>query len=130
MPSLVKLKQTNLTYRGDYADREKTEMNKRTHFLVPEVEKYTCGHCGEIVAGGRYNNHCPHCLWSKHLDDKIPGDRASECQALMKPIGVTQKNGIWRIVHQCIGCKKNTVVDSSLADNFNLIVKLSQHPLP
>jgi len=99
------------------------------NFIVPKVEKYTCGRCGKIVTGGRYNNHCPNCLWSKHLDDQIPGDRASKCKSLMKPIGIIQKNGKWRIVHQCLGCKKKTTVDSSPKDNVNLIIKLSQSPL-
>lgn len=103
--------------------------NERTNFLVPEIENYACGNCGETIAGGRYNNHCPHCLWSKHLDDKVPGDRASQCQSLMKPVGVIQKSGTWRIVHQCLGCKKNTVIDSIPEDNIDLIIELSQSPL-
>lgn len=100
------------------------------NFIVPKVEKYTCGHCGENVIGGRYNNHCPRCLWSKHLDDKIPGDRASKCRSLMKPVGVMQKNGAWRIVHQCLRCKKNTIVNSSPEDDSDLIIELSRRPLP
>jgi hypothetical protein len=100
------------------------------NFIVPDKEKYICRQCGETVNGGRYNNHCPHCLWSKHLDDKIPGDRASKCKSLMEPIGVIQKDGKWRIIHQCLSCKENTVVDSSPEDDSNLIIKLSQRPLP
>ncbi|MBI2309403.1 RNHCP domain-containing protein [Candidatus Collierbacteria bacterium] len=99
------------------------------NFIVPKTEKYTCSHCGKIIIGGRYNNHCPHCLWSKHLDDQIPGDRASKCKSLMEPSGVVQKNGKWRIVHQCLSCKKDTVVDSSPEDNSDLIIELSQRPL-
>ena len=99
------------------------------NFIVPKVEKYVCGQCGKIVIGGRYNNHCPNCLWSRHLDDKIPGDRASKCKSLMEPIGVVQKDGKWRIIHQCLKCKKKTVVDSSVEDNSNLIIELSQRPM-
>lgn len=120
----------NLTVKREADGYISAGLNERTHFLVPENENYTCGHCGETVTGGRYNNHCPRCLWSKHLDERIPGDRVSKCRALMEPVGVTQRNGTWRIVHQCTGCKKNTVVDSSPKDDFNFIVKLSQHPLP
>ncbi len=100
------------------------------NFIVPDEKKYPCGRCGETVAGGRYHNHCPSCLWSKHLDDKLPGDRASKCRALMEPVGVTQKKGKWRIIHRCIGCDKHTVVDSMPEDNIDLIIKLSQLPLP
>jgi len=106
------------------------ETGKPLNFLVPEREKYICGHCKESVIGGRYNNHCPHCLWSKHLDDRRPGDRASECRELMKPVGVMQEKGKWRVVHQCSGCGKYTVVDSSPEDDFDLIIDLSQKPLP
>ena len=102
---------------------------KHTNFIVPKRKSYVCGHCGETVDGGRYNNHCPHCLWSKHLDRDVPGDRASKCQALMKPIGVTQKKGQWRIVHQCTGCETHTITNSAPEDNFDLIIELSQTPL-
>lgn len=99
------------------------------NFIVPDEEKYICGRCGETVTGGRYNNHCLNCLWSKHLDDKTPGDRASKCRSPMEPTGVIQKSGKWRIIHQCLKCKKQTVVDSSPKDNIELIIKLSQSPI-
>lgn len=98
-------------------------------FKVPDEKNYICGHCGETVTGGRYNNHCPRCLWSKHLDDKIPGDRASKCRSLMEPTGIVQKSGTWRIIHQCLKCKKKTVVDAAPKDNIDLIIKLSQQPI-
>ena len=60
----------------------------RKNFLVPKKEPYICENCGTPVMGGRYNNHCPKCLWSKHVDDKVPGDRASTCQQLMQPVGI------------------------------------------
>lgn len=112
-----------------YNDPGINKPNGRTNFLVPEIENYACGRCGETIVGGRYHNHCPHCLWSKHLDDKVPGDRASECQALMEPVGVLRKKNTWRIVHQCTGCEKHTVIDSAPEDDFNLIIKFSQLPL-
>ena len=112
--------------------KEKLEpnLNQKTNFLVPEKEKYTCEHCGRVVEGGRYNNHCPHCLWSKHLDEELPGDRASKCRALMEPIGVTQKKGEWRIIHKCTRCYKYTVVDSAPKDDFDLIIQLIKKSLP
>jgi len=35
-------------------------------------------------------DHCPYCLYSKHLDI-FPGDRKNECKGLMKPIGYMKK---------------------------------------
>lgn len=79
-----------------------------------------------MVAGGRYNNHCPSCLWSKHVDKEIPGDRASDCGGMMTPIGVLQKHGKWRIIQECTKCAKTFVVDSTEGDNFELIIQLSK----
>ena len=64
------------------------------------------------------------------MDDRIPGDRASKCKAMMEPVGVIQKGDSWRIMHHCIGCNKFAIVDSSPQDNFDEIIKLSQKPVP
>lgn len=95
------------------------------NFLVPDREAYECGNCGEIVMGGRYNNHCPKCLWSRHMDDQVPGDRLSKCKAMMEPIGSKQEKGKWRIVHECVECGKKMIVDVNADDDFDLVVKLS-----
>lgn len=97
----------------------------RKNFIVPEVKNYTCEHCGVEVVGGRYNNHCPNCLWSKHVDDKIPGDRSSNCLGLMEPVKVLQKNGKWRIVHKCTKCNHIFEIETKNEDNLDLIIKLS-----
>ncbi|MFJ8519606.1 RNHCP domain-containing protein [Lysinibacillus xylanilyticus] len=49
---------------------------------------FQCENCGTIVEpNGSFRNHCPNCLFSKHMDN-VPGDRASTCKGLMRPIGV------------------------------------------
>jgi hypothetical protein len=73
------------------------------------TEEFKCGHCrafiGPTVSGGRFRNHCPLCLWSKHVDRSHPGDRASDCRSLMQPIGVTTRpNGEQMLIHRCLGC--------------------------
>lgn len=73
------------------------------------TEEFKCGHCrafiGPTVSGGRFRNHCPLCLWSKHVDRSHPGDRASACRSLMQPIGVTTRsNGEQMLIHRCLGC--------------------------
>src|SRR5262245_24885788 len=54
-------------------------------------ESFKCVNCrafiGPTVSGGKHRNHCPLCLYSRHVDDKRPGDRASICGAKMAPIG-------------------------------------------
>ncbi len=78
--------------------------------FISRQEPFTCGHCGAVVQPlehGTCRNHCPRCLWSKHVDDQGPGDRASTCQGLMEPLGLDQdgKKG-WVIIHRCTKCNK------------------------
>lgn len=70
---------------------------------------FPCGHCGfsipHVAAGTKHRNHCPICLWSRHLDAEEPGDRAADCGGLMEPIAVsTRPDGEWTIVHRCRRC--------------------------
>ncbi len=70
---------------------------------------FTCGHCGRRVgplpSGGRNRNHCPYCLYSRHVDAERSGDRASPCKGMMEPIGVFERpNGEEVITHRCLVC--------------------------
>lgn len=72
-------------------------------------ESFKCGHCrafiGPTVSGGRHRNHCPLCLWSRHVDRSFPGDRLSDCRSLQEPIGTFYRgNGEQMILHRCTGC--------------------------
>ncbi len=78
--------------------------------FIAREEAFTCGHCQASVKpleGGTYRNHCPLCLWSRHVDDEGPGDRASLCQGLMTPVRLDQsgKKG-WMVIHECERCGK------------------------
>ena len=54
--------------------------------------------------GTNHRNHCPSCLWSRHLDEE-PGDRRGACREPMEPIAIeVRKDGEWAIVHRCTGC--------------------------
>jgi hypothetical protein len=76
-----------------------------TFIKVPE--NFTCGHCGFQVTGNGYTNHCPRCLWSKHVDRDGPGDRLSSCGGLMQPVGLDQRGGKgWLVLHACTTCDK------------------------
>ena len=82
------------------------------------------------AAGTQHRNHCPNCLWSRHVDDERPGDRASDCQASMEPIAITvRKDGEWVLIHRCNGCG---VLDSNRTagdDNPLLLVRIAVKPL-
>lgn len=77
------------------------------------IENFTCEHCGAEIVGNGYTNHCPKCLWSKHVDIH-PGDREAECKGMMKPTSIEGKEGEWVIVHTCEKCryqKRNKIAE-------------------
>ncbi len=74
-----------------------------------ENTAFQCEQCGlkiEPLTNGSFRNHCPDCLYSKHMDN-IPGDRASECKGLMAPISIeySSKKG-YQLIHVCVKCGK------------------------
>lgn len=89
-----------------------------------KIEDFVCDHCGHLVKGNGYTNHCPKCLWSKHVDIN-PGDRLATCQGLMQPIDLELKGDEQLIIHHCLDCgyeKKNKVAKE---DDLDEIIKLS-----
>ena len=88
------------------------------------IEDFVCVHCGANVKGNGYTNHCPKCLWSKHVDIN-PGDRVGECKGLMEPVGFEKRADTYLILHRCVVCgveKKNSFVDG---DDFEKLLKLT-----
>lgn len=87
-------------------------------------EDFVCEKCGEEVIGNGYTNHCPNCLWSKHVDI-FPGDRAGECGGMMEPIRVEKKGKEYIIIHKCLVCgfeKPNKAVKE---DSFQILIQVS-----
>ncbi len=112
---------------------KKTSKGKRRKFIALN-EGFVCGNCGREVGpiefGGSYRNHCPYCLYSKHVDSDVPGDRAGDCGGLMRSIGIlTRRTGEYVLVHQCEKC--NFVRYNRIAgdDDFRLITDLSTNPV-
>jgi hypothetical protein len=98
---------------------------RKTKKFTKHIEDFKCQHCGFEVIGNGYTNHCPKCLWSKHVDIN-PGDRSCKCNGMMKPISVESKRGEWIIVHQCMKCgiiKKNK---ASRFDDFAQILHIAE----
>jgi len=90
---------------------------------------FICEYCGALVqaqSSRSYKNHCHSCLYSKHMDI-MPGDRASDCKGLMKPIGrrIHSKKGV-QILHECERCghKQWNIIDESI-DDIDLICILN-----
>jgi hypothetical protein len=94
---------------------------------------FRCGHCRLDVPtdalGTAHRNHCPNCLWSRHLDDS-PGDRDADCGSLMEPIAITVRgDGEWVIVHRCRGCAELHLNRTAGDDNPLMLLRLAVKPL-
>ena len=94
-------------------------------------ENFLCENCNQNILkhpGGSARNHCPFCLYSKHLDENFPWDRISECMWLMIPIWIDhKKNKWWMIKHKCNKCNKEILNKIAPDDNYlDFIKKLNK----
>lgn len=89
-------------------------------------EKFVCENCHKDVEKLNYTarDHCPHCLYSKHVDIN-PGDRANTCQGLLKPIDIEKFKNTYKIIYQCERCgeyHKNILASD---DDMNTVITIS-----
>lgn len=87
------------------------------------VEDFVCVRCGTAVRGNGFTNHCPACLWSRHVDIH-PGDRAAGCGGWMAPVAIETARDGHMLTHRCTRCgheKRNRIADS---DSENQILAL------
>ena len=91
----------------------------------PREPEFRCVHCNRFIptsraaSGVNNRNHCPWCLFSRHVDLHTPGDRLATCHSKMAPIGLTLKQtpkkygrsnqGELMLIHQCLGCGKISI---------------------
>lgn len=114
------------------------EQNRRARHRVGQT--FRCNRCGLDVGldapGTAHRNHCPNCLWSRHLDHDSPGDRDADCGSAMEPIAVCVRgDGEWALIHRCRGCGVLHLNRIAGDDNplmlLRLVVKpLAQAPFP
>lgn len=94
-------------------------------------EEFICENCGKVVPKLGYScrNHCPYCLYSKHVDIN-PGDRAEDCHGQLEPIGIenNSKKG-YVIVFKCKKCGQIRKNKAATDDDMDLIIKLSSRPV-
>lgn len=93
--------------------------------FLRKKEDFVCEHCGAVVVGSGYTNHCPECLWSKHVDIE-PGDRAATCGGLMEPVAVSCVADRYRMTHRCIICGYEKINDSVPEDHFDALLSVVQ----
>lgn len=92
--------------------------------FTKKVENFVCAHCGADCVGNGYTNHCPNCLWSRHVDNN-PGDRAAKCHGMMPPISVEKSGDGFIITHRCEVCGKIKRQRTSDDDNIDALIALS-----
>lgn len=89
-------------------------------------EKFVCENCHTDVSplGYTARDHCPNCLYSKHVDIN-PGDRLNECRGLLIPIGIEKYKNTYKIIYRCQKC--HTIHKNIMAndDNYEKIINLS-----
>ena len=114
--------------------RDERIIDRRSRAHRHRAESFRCRRCRLDVStaapGTKHRNHCPNCLWSLHVDDDVPGDRAADCAGSMEPIGVAVRDeGEWALVHRCTACSTVHVNRIAGDDNPLMLMRLAVQPL-
>ena len=91
-------------------------------------ENFTCENCHKNVNKLNYTarDHCPYCLYSKHVDI-MPGDRSNECQGLLEPIGIEKFKNTYKIIYKCKKCNQFHKNIMATDDDMDIIIELSKN---
>ena len=89
-------------------------------------EGFICENCHKKIEplGYTSRDHCPYCLYSKHVDIN-PGDRLNKCKGLLQPIEIEKFKDTYKIIYKCMKCNslhKNIIAKD---DDINEIIKIS-----
>ena len=125
-------------WQNDRKRLEKSEIyQSEVGFTCRNCQMYV--HSSAVLSGVNNRNHCPYCLWSKHVDLFKSGDRLAACKAPMQPIGLTLKQsakkynvqaGELMLIHQCTTCgglSINRIAADDLVDVIFEVYRLSTH---
>lgn len=90
-------------------------------------ESFVCEKCGKKVKklGYTARDHCPYCLYSKHVDIN-PGDRNNSCKGMLEPIGIEKFKDSFKIIYLCEKCHKTHKNIMAKDDDMNKIIELSK----
>jgi hypothetical protein len=119
--------------------------NEKHCRVMVDTQDFKCVQCGgnvradRMLSGVNNRNHCPLCLWSRHVDQDKPGDRKALCKSRMQPLGLTVKNTLKRygveksgeimLVHRCAGCTKHSINRIAADDDPQALYQLFRHSL-
>ena len=90
-------------------------------------EGFICENCQKEVKplGYTSRDHCPYCLYSKHVDIN-PGDRENTCQGLLKPVGIEKYKDTYKIIYKCEKCKQEHKNIIAKDDDMEKIIEISK----
>lgn len=91
-------------------------------------DEFICENCHQKVSKLNYTSrdHCPYCLYSKHVDIN-PGDRENTCLGLLKPIDIEKYKDTYKIIYKCEKCHqihKNVMAND---DNYDEILNIMKN---
>lgn len=112
-------------------DEGQPSATPKRHQRRSTEEVFKCRHCRRFVvplsSGGSHRNHCPYCLYSRHVDGQRSGDRLGNCGESMEPLGQFQRpNGEHVLVHRCLGCGLERFNRIAADDDFELVLSLPE----
>ena len=113
---------------SDFGSEGRGFESLRAHIMAENfkrvIEDFKCENCGTEVKGNGFTNHCPKCLYSKHVDFN-PGDREmlEECGALMEPVDVIIKNDSYQIKHLCTKCGHVSYTRTQDGDDVSSLIE-------
>jgi len=126
-------------HNNDRFENSQTKRRQKTYQDHRE-RGFTCIQCSSPVSADREisgvnnRNHCPCCLYSRHVDEYKAGDRKSDCLSRMQPIGLTLKQthkrygnalqGELMLIHRCKGCGKISINRIAADDDAARIYEL------
>ena len=87
-------------------------------------EDFVCDHCGRQVRGNGYTDHCPHCLWSVHVDNS-PGDLANPCRGPLEPVQV-EFGQPSKVYYECCNCGARRKVHAAHNDSFEVMLDIAK----
>ena len=102
------------------SERRRSDSHSRHGRNCQAEDGFICKHCHAFVSSASFlsgvnnRNHCPYCLWSRHMDMYAAGDRLCACKSPMRPIGLTSKatgkkygstHGELMLIHVCTECE-------------------------
>jgi hypothetical protein len=97
---------------------------RSTQWFARHREDFVCENCSMVIKGNGFTDHCPDCLFSKHVDIN-PGDRAENCRGMMAPIRALHNRKNFVLYYKCLKCGVNKRVNASAEDNNKLLLSLT-----